>query len=244
MRPVQVRTLTFENLFLLHFLTLWRFFLTGKGSFGKLIAEGTAGWAHLSLGEYMRTEITRNTDLGLAISSSMEGGRLVPDNLANDLAIKSLNEFQAKNTTAVILDGYPRTINQAVYFKGKFPLLDFSAVHIMLEKWVAIEKTLGRQSCKTCGGSFNSADIMTDGFCMPAIIPDKKTCSFGTNCNPILEKRADDTRETSEIRYNEFLTKTAPLLGWYEERGILKSFEVKRGIADVDKLIALMNKSV
>lgn len=242
---MQVRTLYFHNsFFTFASQTCELLFLAGKGSFGKLIAGGIAGWAHLSLGDYMRAEITRKSDLGLAISSSMAGGRLVPDNLANDLAVKSLNEFQAKNMTAVILDGYPRTINQAVYFKEKFPHLDFSAVHIMLEKWVAIEKTLGRQSCKTCGRSFNSADIMTDGFCMPAIVPDRNTCSFGINCDPILEKRIDDTRETSEIRYNEFLTKTAPLLDWYEQRGILKCFEVKRGIADVDKLISLMNKTV
>jgi adenylate kinase family enzyme len=44
-----------------------------------------------------------------------------------------------------LLLGYPRTINQAVAFKETFPNLDFSAVHIMLERWVAIEKTLGRQ---------------------------------------------------------------------------------------------------
>ena len=191
----------------------------------------------------MRAEIKKKTDLGKAISSAMSEGRLVSDDLANDLAIQSINDLQAKNVPAVILDGYPRTINQAIHFKEKFPHLDFQAVHIILEKWVAIEKTLGRQNCKTCGGSFNSADVLSDGYCMPAIVPNAATCPLGINCNPILEKREDDTRETVEFRFNEFITKTSPLLDWYEERGILKSFRVKKGLADVGMLTDLMNET-
>jgi adenylate kinase family enzyme len=154
--------------------------LQGKGSFGKKIADKIEGWVHLSLGDCMRNEITKQTALGMAIASSMEEGHLVSDSLANKVAIQNLKDLHEKK--AVILDGiidtfihkyaiciytlikyhssqlfdnlliifpsflgYPRTINQAIAFKEVFPNLDFCAVHIRLERWVAIEKTLGRQ---------------------------------------------------------------------------------------------------
>jgi adenylate kinase len=215
-------------------------FFVGKGSFGKLIAQRTTEWAHLSLGEYMRKEIGKQTALGADISFAVAEGRLVPDKLANELVKKILNEYQQQKKKVIILDGYPRTINQAEYLTENFPAMDFSAVHIMLERWVAIQKTLGRQSCINCGGSFNSSDIRTHGFFMPALVPNPATCPLKERCNPVFEKRSDDTRELAEVRYNEYLLKTSPLLEWYGSRNLLKSFEVKKGIADVDLLLKTM----
>jgi adenylate kinase len=215
-------------------------FFVGKGSFGKLIAQRTTEWAHLSLGEYMRKEIGKQTALGADISLAVAEGRLVPDKLANELVKKILNEYQQQKKKVIILDGYPRTINQAEYLTENFPAMDFSAVHIMLERWVAIQKTLGRQSCINCGGSFNSSDIRTHGFFMPALVPNPATCPLKERCNPVFEKRSDDTRELAEVRYNEYLLKTSPLLEWYGSRNLLKSFEVKKGIADVDLLLKTM----
>jgi adenylate kinase len=215
-------------------------FFVGKGSFGKLIAQRTTEWAHLSLGEYMRKEISKQTALGADISLAVAEGRLVPDKLANELLKKILNEYQQQRKKVIILDGYPRTIHQAEYLKENFPTMDFSAVHIMLERWVAIQKTLGRQSCVNCGGSFNSSDIRTHGFFMPALVPNPATCPLKEHCNPVFEKRSDDTRELAEVRYNEYLLKTSPLLEWYGSRNLLKSFEVKKGIADVDLLLKTM----
>ena len=212
----------------------------GKGSFGKLIAQRSAEWAHLSIGEYMRKEIGQQTPLGADISKAVAEGRLVPDKLANELVKKILREYQQQRKNVVILDGYPRTINQAEYLTENFPSMDFSAVHIMLERWVAIHKTLGRQSCVNCGGSFNSSDIRTHGFFMPALVPNPATCPLKERCNPVFEKRSDDTRELAEVRYNEYLLKTSPLLEWYGSRSMLKSFEVKKGIADVDLLLNMM----
>lgn len=192
----------------------------------------------------MRSEVSKSTALGTEISSAMAEGRLVTDSVANELAAQTLNELHRNQTKVVILDGYPRTVNQAIFLVKTFPHIKFSAIHIMLERWVAIQKTLGRQSCKTCGGSFNSSDIRTDGFFMPAIVPNSVTCSRGELCNPVFLKRSDDTLELAEVRYSEFLTKTAPLLDWYGTRSILTNFEVKKGIADADSLQEIMNKLV
>lgn len=188
----------------------------------------------------MRKEIGKQTPLGADIGVAVAEGRLVPDKLANQLVKEILNEYQQQRKNVVILDGYPRTINQAEYLTENFPTMDFSAVHIMLERWVAIQKTLGRQSCVNCGGSFNSSDIRTHGFFMPALVPNPATCPLKERCNPIFERRSDDTRELAEVRYNEYLLKTSPLLEWYGGRNLLKSFEVKKGIADVDLLLEMM----
>ena len=59
-----------------------------------------------------------------------------------------------------------------------------------------------------------------------------------------IQKANNRERETADFRFNVFITKTSPLLDWYEERGILKSFRVKKGLADVDMLTDLMNETV
>ena len=171
----------------------------------------------------------------------MAEGRLVSDHLANKIAMQGLTEQRAKNINVVILDGYPRTISQAEHLLENLSGVEFSAVHIMLERWVAIHKTLGRQTCKNCGGSFNSSDIRTHGFFMPALVPIPEKCPLKELCNPVFEKRADDTRETAEIRYEEYLEKTTPLLDFYRERNILTNFDVKKGIADVELLMEAMH---
>eukprot|EP01034_Spumella_vulgaris_P021905 gene21905-27982_t len=84
---------------------------------------------------------------------------------------------------------------------------------------------------------------MADGYDMPAILPDKNTCKIGTQCNPVLTSRNDDTIEVIERRTQEYLSKTRPLLAYYEQRGRLREFEVKRGVKDTDKLFQLMMSS-
>ena len=185
--------------------------------------------------------MVKKSPLGSSISAAMAEGRLVSDHLVNKIAMQGLTEQRAKNINVVILDGYPRTISQAEHLLENLSGVEFSAVHIMLERWVAIHKTLGRQTCKNCGGSFNSSDIRTHGFFMPALVPIPEKCPLKELCNPVFEKRADDTRETAEIRYEEYLEKTTPLLDFYRERNILTNFDVKKGIADVELLMEAMH---
>ena len=59
-----------------------------------------------------------------------------------------------------------------------------------------------------------------------------------------LEKRSDDTREVLEVRYNEFIEKSAPMLNFYRENGMLHTFQVKRGMADTDDLFQLMKHNL
>jgi adenylate kinase len=138
----------------------------------------------------MRQEIARKSELGLQLQINMSKGVLVPDDLVNELAVKKIASFRRQNLSGVILDGYPRTIEQAKVLSATDPKTRFIAVNIALERWVAVEKMLARVSCKNCGGSFNTADILTDGYDMPAILPDPDKCVKGKDhCKPEFIKR-------------------------------------------------------
>jgi adenylate kinase len=153
----------------------------GKGTFSNLIASKT-GWKHLSVGDLLRDEVKSKTKIGNEISSYMQKGSLTPDGVINKLVsyhIKKITKTYDDNITnkqlinewgrAILLDGYPRTINQAEELNN----IDndngndnndnnIIAVQIVLEKWVAIEKLLNRKQCQTCGGNFNTANIVSE----------------------------------------------------------------------------------
>jgi adenylate kinase len=119
------------------------------------------------------------------------------------------------------------------------------AVHIMLDREVTIQKLLGRRLCKTCAKSFNTAHIVERGFDMPAILPDQKTCQFtrgNQKCEPIFERRDDDTAQVIEKRLEDFDARNNCILEFYRERNALRSFEVKKGVKDVDSLWKAMSQ--
>ena len=104
-----------------------------------------------------------------------------------------------------ILDGFPRTIDQAKYLDKYIKESDnklISPINIILDKEIAIRKLLGRRNCKTCGESFNIAHIVEGMYDMPAILPNKEKCILGDKCDINLETRNDDnnTRRPSKRR--------------------------------------------
>ena len=131
----------------------------------------------------------------------MNAGKLVSDETVNQIVLDALS---SKNKDGFILDGYPRTIEQAKFLHQHFVLPNRSpilAINITLDRDVTIQKLLGRRFCRTCGGSFNIASIMDRGFDMPAILPNSKNCPFFTQgkCEPQMVKRNDDTHEVIEV---------------------------------------------
>ena len=231
---------------------------SGKGSFGKRIAQ-TLGLQHFSLGEVIRDEVARGTELGQQVKPIVEKGELISDSLATEIAIHYLlapiagsngtlakgdmtNKQSTNSRRATILDGFPRTVNQALALHHRLPNDEFIAIHIILEKWIAVEKTLGRRICTTCKQSFNVADVLTQGYNMPAILPSATTCPLWANggCVPKLTSRIDDTREIAERRYQEYMEKTTPLLDFYQNRKQLRTFRIQKGLSDTDQLIDLM----
>lgn len=192
----------------------------------------------------MREKVRDGSELGSELSTIMNGGHLVPDELANDLVVETIAKAIAKDTyQGILLDGYPRTLNQAVFFDSSYVVPKNSTlkvVDIKLDDKVAIAKLLGRRICSVCSGSFNTAHIVTDGYDMPAILPNASTCKLESMCRQDLVKRDDDTEATIVTRLAQHKKNSLPILEYYKEKCALETFNVYKGVKDVDALIDLI----
>lgn len=193
----------------------------------------------------MRETLNQKTPESDAIRAVMNSGKLISDEVANSLVVNAiLSARKLGKYDGVLLDGYPRTLGQAQAFDATFKdeLNRFKVVDIKLKNEIAIAKLLGRRLCTTCNGSFNMADIITDGYYMPAILPSKEICSLGAKCSPKLEMRGDDTASTILARIEVHDQHSAPILDYYRQNGKLSTFHVFKGVKDVDALISLIQE--
>lgn len=193
----------------------------------------------------MRETLNHKSPESDAIRAVMNSGKLISDEVANGLVVEAiLGARKLGKYEGVLLDGYPRTLGQAKAFDATFKneMSKFKVVDIKLKNEIAIEKLLGRRLCTTCNGSFNMADIITDGYDMPAILPSKETCSMGAKCSPNLVMRGDDTASTILARIEVHDEHSAPILDYYRQNGKLSTFHVFKGVKDVDALIDLIQE--
>ena len=236
----------------------------GKGTFSKLVSQ-RLNLKHISLGDIVRTEISRGTLLGKEIQDKYVGkGLLLPDHVATTLAATEVKRvydgnrktlcISSKHYNGIILDGYPRTTSQAEALSILIHSYagagdEFSAVNIVLEDWVAIKKILGRVKCTKCNRDFNETDVLIDGYDMPAILPTPQSCPSTKDvagegfCGGkyLRRTRSDDTDiKTIRTRFCEYELKTSPVLEYYRARDRLKVLQVKRGIKDIDDLLQLI----
>lgn len=171
----------------------------------------------------------------------MNAGHLIPDQLANDLVIDTIsNAFEKGTYKGILLDGYPRTVEQAKFFDESYVVHNknpLKVVDIKLDNKVAVAKLLGRRICSACSGSYNTAHIVTDGYDMPAILPNASTCKLGSMCKQDLVKRDDDTEATIATRLDQHEKNSQPILEYYTKQGVLQTFNVYKGVKDVDALI-------
>lgn len=210
-----------------------------SGTFAKIICE-RYGFSHLSVGDLARKEVATSSAIGLRMKTYMDRGHLVPDDIINQLLFNKLHSCE----TGYIIDGYPRSLIQATKLREVEP--NICPVHIILDEDVSIAKLLGRKQCQGCKRSFNLAHVVHNGYDMPAILPDPLTCPLGSKaCHQSIspnsfESRDDDTLETIKSRFEVFRNETTPVIDYFKQLGILRTFDVKKGIKDVDALIETM----
>jgi len=235
----------------------------GKGTFAKIICS-RLNLQHISLGELMRDASNAGT-APEEVKQLLKSGSLLPDKVAHGLVMKEM-ELARRNNKGILLDGYPRTLIQAVLLDSSLPMDSHSTqnqltassetyatgsnnttewgitvVNVTLEKSAVIAKLLGRRICNTCGRGFNTASVMYGEFDMPAILPDPSTCPLGvTGCRPDLILRDDDTEEIIAKRILEHEQSIQPILEFYHAKQQLRTFSVKKGIKDVDHLIEVI----
>ena len=177
----------------------------GKGTQAKLLAAKN-GLAHLSTGDILRDEVTRDTELGRKAKGYMNRGDLVPDELIIDMIEGRLDE-----DGGFILDGFPRTVTQAEALE-KITAIDV-VINIALTRDEVIRRLSSRRVCRDCGKIYNLLynSPKNEGVC--------------DACGGDLFQREDDRRDVIENRYDVYIDATAPLISFYKERGLVKDVD-------------------
>ncbi|GLD91816.1 hypothetical protein PINS_up000349 [Pythium insidiosum] len=210
----------------------------GKGTYASRIAP-LLQIPTISTGDLVRHEIKHNTELGRKIKEYNDRGALVPDEIILDMVAQRLKEDDAK--AGFILDGFPRTLTQAEEF-AKVVEFDL-VVNIDLPQWILVEKISGRRVCKSCGTGYNVAYINHGEYNMPPLLPKVEGVCDG--CGGVtLVQRPDDNEDVVRKRLEVYNDETAPLIDFYADKGSLRTFEVKRGLADLDKLVHLIQSEL
>lgn len=182
----------------------------GKGTQSKLLKE-EYGYIHISTGDLLREEINNNTEIGIKAKDIMNAGGLVDDETIISLVKVKLENLNGK---PFILDGFPRTLNQAKELDKMFNELnidDYKVVYLTVPVELALQRALGRITCTKCGTSYNiyseKLKPMVDGIC------DK--------CQTALVKRTDDNEESFKNRFETFTVSSKPIVEFYEEKNKL-----------------------
>lgn len=188
----------------------------GKGTMSANIVEKFS-LLHISTGDIFRSEIGKQTELGLSAKSYMDQGLLVPDEVTNPM-VKSFLEKQ-DTTKGYLLDGYPRTLAQAKVFDELVKGTDLE-VELVLSLEIPFEaltsRITGRRICKDCGEIYHVSNkpSKVDGKC------DK--------CGGELYQRKDDTEESLKVRLEEYSANTAPVLDYYKAKGLMVSINANQ----------------
>lgn len=181
----------------------------GKGTQGRKLSE-KFNIPYIATGDIFRENIKNETPLGRKVKSILEEGKLVPDEVVNEIVFDKIN-----NLEGFVLDGFPRTIFQAEqlekFLNSNANPLSF-VFYLTLPEEIIVKRITGRRICPKCGRIYNIY-----------FNPPKRDeiCDFD---GERLVKRKDDTLEVVEKRMKEFKKNTLPLVEFYKRRGLL--FEI------------------
>lgn len=204
----------------------------GKGTQCKNIVA-QYGLLHLSSGDILRQERAEGTELGKKAQGYMDSGALVPDEVIIEMMSKAIDKAPA---AGFILDGFPRTVNQAVELDNALAArgrqID-AVLNLQIDDGVIIERITGRRSCPVCGAVYHIENLKpkTEGIC--------------DNDGAELVQRPDDTEQVLANRLEAYHQQTEPLVDYYKKNSTVYDFNADRNPDDVrasifEKLDALV----
>lgn len=206
----------------------------GKGTQARMLEE-QFGLVQLSTGDLLRAAVAAGTEAGRAAKAVMEAGDLVSD----EIVIAILRDRLAEPDCAkgVILDGFPRTTVQAEALDGLLGEIGQgirAAISLEVDDAAMVTRISGRYTCGGCGEGYH------DTFKVPSVEGACDKCG-GTE----MKRRADDNAETVEQRLRAYHAQTAPLISYYESRGVLARVDAMAEIEAVAReLNAIVAKAV
>ena len=178
----------------------------GKGTQAKILST-KLGIPHISTGDILRQAVSDKTPLGISAEEKMNKGELVSDNIMFGLIAETLAQDRCKN--GFVLDGFPRTIAQAVELDKIFNQLNIKDVRLVVitaNEEEIVRRLTNRRACDNCGNIFNYNDIKESNIC--------------PSCGAIdsFYQRDDDKEEVIRNRLNIYKNTTEPVLIYYQSR--------------------------
>lgn len=200
----------------------------GKGTQAKMIVENH-GIPQLSTGDMLREAVASKSKIGMRAKAVMDAGKLVSDDIVIGIVSDRIDRDDCAK--GFILDGFPRTLQQAdaleAMFEDKGMQLD-AVIELQVDDDALVERVAGRFTCANCGEGYH------DKFKLP------KTASKCDKCGGSeFTRRADDNEETMRTRLRSYYKDTASLVGYYYAKGLLRGVD---GMGNISKIYASIDK--
>ncbi|MBI3787471.1 MAG: adenylate kinase [Ignavibacteriales bacterium] len=204
---------------------------SGKGTQAKLLCD-EFNIPHISTGDLLRAAVANRTPLGIKAKQYMDAGNLVPDEVMIGLIHEVLESESAKN--GFILDGFPRTVNQAKALDEMFASLKMQldcVISLRVEHAEIIRRLTERKTCSSCGRIYNASQLRDDH---PNVCP---------YCGGDLFQRKDDNLETARHRLEVYLKETKTLKDFYRKSDRFIQIDGMQEIGKVhDTIVSLLHK--
>lgn len=200
----------------------------GKGTQAKLLSE-EFGIPHISTGDMLRAAIAGGTELGRKAKEVMDSGQLVPDEVVIGIVRQVLSSRRA--SAGFILDGFPRTLGQAEALVGilnDLHISGYKVVNIDADDDEVVRRLSNRYVCPKDGKIFNTE---IDGVAAGSPCPE---------CGTPLVQRDDDKEDTVRKRLAVYHATTAPVLEYFEERGVVVIVDGSNSIDVVHREIKVL----
>lgn len=193
----------------------------GKGTQAKIISQ-RLGLPHVASGDLFRENLANDTRLGQLVRPYLESGQLVPDAITTEMVVERL--VRPDCSRGVILDGYPRTVEQARSLDEALAARDLRvdrAVNIAVAEEELLRRLSGRWICRKCQAPYHESE-------RPPRVAG--VCDL---CGGELYQRVDDSAETVRKRLEVYFAQTAPLVDYYREQGKLAEVDGQQSVEAV-----------
>ncbi|MCC6017884.1 MAG: adenylate kinase [Candidatus Verstraetearchaeota archaeon] len=195
---------------------------SGKGTQAKIISE-KYGLPHISIGDILRENIMKRTELGALVKQYIDRGELVPDNIIIELTLNTLRNM-LREFGGYILDGYPRTIAQAEALE-QTEMKPEIVIDIRLSEEECVKRLTSRRYCPKCGEIYNM------------ILKPPRIDEICDKCGSKLLVRDDDKEDVVRRRFKEYYVKTKPVMEYYEKLGKLRVIDGSGSVDEVSRRI-------
>ena len=198
----------------------------GKGTQATFIKE-KFNIPQISTGDMLRAAVKAGTAIGRMADEIMKAGKLFPDDLMSQILGARLD--QPDTERGVIFDGYPRTQAQAesldALLEERNRTLDY-VIELVVDEEALVDRITGRFTCAKCGEGYH------DRYKLPTVPTLCDVCG-----SEEFKRRPDDNEATVRARMAEYRAKTAPILPFYEGRGLVRRVDGMAPIGEVERSI-------